>query len=78
MVLVFVFSLSLSARIKVGDVVTQKHETPHPYKAEKGVVWEKTFHWDNAGYIAIHFSRFELAKGDYVEIVSPDGAYRYV
>ncbi len=78
MVLVFVFSLSLSARVKVGEMVTQKHETPHPYKAEKGVVWEKEFHWNNAGYIAVHFSKFELAKGDYVEIVSPDGAYRYV
>lgn len=78
MVLVFVFSLSLSARIKVGEVVTQKHETTHPYKAESGVVWEKAFHWDNAGYIAVHFSEFELAKGDYVEIVSPDGAYRYM
>ena len=78
MVLIFVFSLSLSARVQVGEVVTEKHETPHPYKAEKGVIWEQTFHRADAGYIALHFSEFTLAKGDYVEILSPDGAYRYV
>lgn len=78
LMLAFSLSLSLSARVKVGDVVVEKHETPHPYKTEKGVVWEKTFHWNNAGYIAIHFSNFDLAKGDIVEIVSPDGAFRHV
>jgi hypothetical protein len=76
--LAVVFSPYLSSKAKVGEIVVQTFETPHPYKAEKGVVWEKEFHWSNAGYIAVHFSTFELANGDYVEISSPDGKFNYV
>jgi hypothetical protein len=43
----------------------------------KGLVTEQVFHWPDAGYIAIHFSQFDLAPGDYVEISSPDGRYYY-
>ncbi len=68
----FVFSI-----VKVGEEVAERFETPHPYPAVKGVVWEKEFHWPNAGYIAIHFSEFNLAKGDYMEISSPDGKFYY-
>ncbi|NIM13446.1 MAG: PKD domain-containing protein [Candidatus Aminicenantes bacterium] len=68
----FVFSI-----VQVGEEVAQRFETPHPYPGMKGVVWEKEFHWPNAGYIAIHFSEFNLAKGDYVEISSPDGRFYY-
>jgi hypothetical protein len=71
------FSPCLPGKTKVGEIVVQSSETPHPYKAEKGVVWEKEFHWENAGYIAIHFSSFQLAKNDYVEISSPDGTFVY-
>ena len=76
--IMLVFSPCLFSRIQVGEVVKETFETPHPYKAEKGVIWEKTFQWENAGYIAVHFREFVLAKGDYVEVTSPDGAYRYV
>jgi PKD repeat protein len=63
------------AKIKVGEEVLEKFETSHPYEAKKGVQYEQTFHYPNAGYIAIHFNAFDLAKGDYVEISSPDGKY---
>jgi uncharacterized repeat protein (TIGR02543 family) len=63
--------------VQVGEEVAQRFETPHPYPGVKGVVWEKEFHWPNAGYIAVHFSEFDLAKGDYVEISSPDGRFHY-
>lgn len=78
LLLALVFCPSLAAKIQVGEIVAQQFETPHPYKAVKGVVWEQTFHYQDAGYIAIHISRFELAKDDYLEIVSPDGTFRYV
>jgi lysyl endopeptidase len=68
----FVFSI-----VQVGEEVAQRFETPHPYPGMKGVVWEQEFHWPDAGYIAIHFSEFDLVKGDYVEISSPDGRFYY-
>jgi PKD repeat protein len=70
-------STPLFSRVKVGEEVLEKHNTPHPYKGGKGVVWERTFYWPNAGYIALHFSEFDLAPEDYVEISSPDGRYYY-
>jgi V8-like Glu-specific endopeptidase len=68
--------LSLYGIQKVGEEVLEKYETPHPYGG-KGLVWEQTFHWPGAGYIAIHFDDFELGKGDVVEISSPDGRFEY-
>ncbi len=73
----FSFSTSLSAKVKVGEEVLKKNSTPHPYEGGKGVAWEKTFYWPNAGYIAVHFAEFNLAPNDYVEISSPDGKYFY-
>lgn len=67
----------LFPKVKVGELVTEKFETDHPYKGMKGLVTEQVFHWPNAGYVAIHFSQFDLAPGDYVEISSPDGSYYY-
>jgi len=72
-----VTSPPLLAKVKVGEEIIQNFETPHPYKGEKGIVWEQEFHWPDAAYISIHFSSFELAKGDYVEISSPDGKFLY-
>jgi lysyl endopeptidase len=72
-----VFSPCLFSEIQVGEKVKQTFETPHPYQGEKGVVWQKEFYYPDAGYIAVHFSKFELAKGDYVEISSPDGRFTY-
>lgn len=72
-----VFSPALFSKVKVGEEVLEKFETPHPYKGIKGVVWEKQFHWPKAGYIAIHFSKFHLANDDYVSISSPDEKFSY-
>lgn len=73
----FLFSPCAFSRIQVGEEVLEKFETPHPYQGERGVIWEKTFHHANAGYIAIHFSEFDLTANDYVEISSPDGKFSY-
>ncbi len=72
-----VFSPCLFPRVQVGEKVKQRFETPHPYPGEKGVVWQKEFHYPDAGFIAIHFTRFDLAKGDYLEISSPDVRFKY-
>ncbi|MCP5104079.1 MAG: hypothetical protein GY950_11905 [bacterium] len=76
-VLVMFLTTCLFSKVQVGEVVTEKLETAHPYNGVKGVVLEEEFYWPNAGYIAIHFSAFNLAGGDYVEISSPDGRYVY-
>jgi parallel beta-helix repeat protein len=78
MLLIFTMgSTCIFSKIQVGEEVIESYETPHPYTGE-GVVWEQEFHWPDAGYIAIHFSKFDLEKGDRVEISSPDGSFWYV
>ncbi|MCI0470946.1 MAG: trypsin-like peptidase domain-containing protein [Candidatus Aminicenantes bacterium] len=69
------FSNSLPAKIKVGEEVIERTATPHPYNSR--MIWEQVFHWPQAGYIAIHFSRFDLAPGDYVEISNAAGTISY-
>ena len=71
-------SNSLFAIVQVGEEVLQRFETPHPYEGEKGVIWEQEFYYPAAGYIAIHFSEFDLAKGDILEIFDPEGSRYYV
>ena len=76
--LMFVFGATfLYSRVEVGEEVNTRFETPQPYEGLNGVIWEQEFHWPKAGYIAIHFSHFDLAQGDYVVISSPDGKYSY-
>ena len=80
MVMFLFFTMSTTcifSKIQVGEEVIEAYETPHPYTG-KGLVWEQEFYWPDAGYIAVHFSNFDLAKGDYVEISSPDGRFRYL
>jgi PKD repeat protein len=72
-----VTSTPIQAKVQVGEEVQQSFETAHPYIGAKGIVWEQEFHWPNASYIAIHFTNFELAKGDYVEVSSPGGKFVY-
>ncbi|NIO81048.1 MAG: hypothetical protein GTN53_10600, partial [Candidatus Aminicenantes bacterium] len=68
-------STCLYSKVKVGEHVFEKVDTPHPYPGR--TVFEHVFHYPNAGYISIHFSKFDLARGDYVEISSPDGKFYY-
>jgi lysyl endopeptidase len=70
-------SFNLHAEEVVGAEVLQIVETLHPYESINGVAWEHTFFWPDAGYISIHFSKFDLAQDDYVIISSPDGEYAY-
>ncbi len=70
-------STGLQAKVKVGELVHQKIQTAHPYNGGGGVVFEQQFNYPDAGYISVHFSKFDLAPGDYVEISSPDGQYVY-
>ncbi len=57
---------------EVGVLVPLSIESPHPYPAaEPGAGWERTITFPGATYIRLHFSRFELAPGDRVELVSP-------
>ncbi len=37
-----------------------------------GILYEKSFYSKDAGYVKIHFSDFDLAPGDYVEVYSPN------
>ena len=71
LILVIALSTSLSASIKVGDLINEKFEVHSVPGSPKGVVVEKVFSWPNAGYISIHFSAFNLAPSDYIEISNP-------
>lgn len=77
-VLAFTFSPSnLVAKVKVGEEIYEAYETSHPYTG-KGLVWQQKFYWPEAGYIAIHFSKFDLGPGDYVMVSSKDGKFMYI
>jgi hypothetical protein len=65
-----------SQPVQVGDEVLESFATPHPYKG-RGVVFEQVFHNPGSGYLAFHFSAFDLGPGDYVEISSPDGKFSF-
>ncbi len=80
LVLLFITVPSLSAKVQVGEVVTQQFETLHPYPVSgtPGVVMEKVFHHPHAGYISLHFARFDLAPGDYVEIANGEETVKHV
>ena len=58
--------------IKIGDEISMRVKTSHPYQTLKaGVAFEKEFESKNSTYIKIYFRNFDLAPGDYVEIYSP-------
>ncbi len=63
-----------NAPLKIGDEVTTTIHTQHPYNTTgtEGVVFEKEFFNKHSAYIKIHFKNFSLAKGDYVQIISPN------
>jgi PKD repeat protein len=74
---VFAGSTGLFSKVQVGEEVMEVYESAHPYSGTEGIVFEKTFHYPNAGYVALHFSRFDLAAGDVVEISDPAGQFVY-
>jgi len=57
-------------RVRVGELATRELSTPHPYPS--GI--EQTFeiHHPGATYIKVHFSKFDLAPGDRLEVASAE------
>lgn len=74
---VLIFPNCVFTIVQVGEDVIERIETPHPYNGGPGLVYERVFHWPEAGYISIHFSNFDLTPGDFVEISNPDGRFSY-
>ena len=76
-------SVDTQGPLQVGDVVETLYETAHPYHAPvtqtHQLVRSEEIHRPGATYLAPHFSRFELAQGDYVIVRSPSGerSWRY-
>lgn len=66
------------AKVQVGEHVSEPFASAHPYKGGDGLVMEKIYHYPNAGYISLHFKHFDLAPGDYLEIMSGDEVTRYI
>ena len=63
MFVLIVGSTCLFSLVQVGEEVSQRFETPHPYSG-KGLVWEQEFSWINEGYIEIHLSELDMANGE--------------
>lgn len=66
-----------SAKVTIGEYQPMDHHTAHPYPALgspelPSLTWSQEIHHPGATYIAVHFSRFELAPGDRVVVRSPD------
>lgn len=76
-------SLLAWGKIVVGEDIQITLESGHPYgtvdRAVSALVWSESLHDSRATYIAPHFAQFELAKGDWVIVRSPDGSqsWRY-
>jgi hypothetical protein len=62
--------------IQVGDAVETRIDSPHPYaglsSTKPQLVYSREIHHPGASFVSPHFSRFELAAGDYVIVRSPD------
>jgi V8-like Glu-specific endopeptidase len=63
-------------RAKVGEIASWRLSTEHPYPAGDAETFE--IRHPGATYVKVHFSKFELADGDRLEILSADGTERYV
>ncbi len=62
------------APLKVGELEPAALATAHPYPAGVGGNAQQWIvSYPDATYIRVHFSRFDLAPGDYVEISDPSG-----
>ena len=67
--------------IQIGEYINARFESPHPYPVAAGDGPQRVFSQEithpGAAYIAPHFSRMELAPGDFVVIRSPSGQKRW-
>lgn len=78
LILIFLGYVSKSQSVipeRVGEEIYKTYSSPHPYSRyskEKGEkVWEQTFFEEGASYIAVHFSKIEIAQEDYLVIRDP-------
>jgi hypothetical protein len=76
-VILFLIILSLTISsfgqaLKVGEEINKIYETPHPYIKGENNVWSQTIKYEGATYISVHFSKFELAPGDFFLVRSSD------
>ena len=77
-VLVFAFAVSAvpaaNAPARVGELELVSIATPHPYATlPNGGAWEQVVSYPGATYIRLHFSVFDLAPGDWLEVSSLSG-----
>ncbi len=80
--LVVVFATAVTAAvswaqpIQIGESIVAGFDSPHPYQAparqEAELLFTQEIHDAGGSYIAPHFSRMELAPGDFVIVRSPD------
>ncbi|RMG44488.1 MAG: serine protease [Acidobacteria bacterium] len=67
-----------AGKAKVGEFEPSVLATPHPYPAAApGETLQWVVRYPGATYIRLHFSRFELAPGDVLEIRDPSGRVRH-
>ena len=66
------------SREQVGEEVPVANlQTRHPYRLAREAVLTEEIHLPGASYIAPHFSRFDLAPGDWLVLRSPDGTRQW-
>ena len=87
---VFLFAVTLLAAplafaagpVIVGEHVSDRFETPHPYSgsgsAQPMLTWVDHIQFPGATYIAPHFERMDLAEGDFVVVRAPDGGQKWI
>jgi len=67
--------------IKVGEEIYRTFENNHPYNGSKTknieLVSTQRIFEKNASYIAVHFKKFELKKGDYLIVRNPENTRRW-
>jgi lysyl endopeptidase len=74
-------SLAATAQdaVTLGVHESYRLESPHPYGvAFGGAARSWTIQYPDATYIRVHFSAFDLAPGDRLEIAAPDGSDSHV
>jgi subtilisin-like proprotein convertase family protein len=73
-------SVPARAQTRVGYEVPFSAASPHPYPSGTGTApaWSVQVRHPGATYLAIHFDRFELGRGDRVVVRSAGGGQRHV
>lgn len=75
-ILVGLCALNIHAQVVVGEYALAEIRSQHPYEKPgtdgPKLVFEREIFHPEATYIALHFSRFDLAPGDFVIVRSPD------